>query len=362
MRMTSLERVRAAVDHTQPDRIPMDLRYTPEMKKKLLEYLGMSEADFWEWAGQDVFTVRPRYTKPASEIYYADPTAFIDEEGNLCDIYGVPFRQVDTGKEIYIENVNKPPLADMETLEELEDYPWPSADDWDYSGIPAGIDAHPDKAVWCRSRGPFQIAQMMRGVDTFLMDMAAEPEFAEAILHHIMSFVREDARRSLEAGQGRYTFIEYNDDVATQRGMLISPNMWRQFIKPIMADFCEMAHSYGAKVRYHSCGSIYAIIPDLIEVGVDILNPIQPLAADMDPYKIKKEFGDKICLHGGIDIQELLPNGTVEEVRETVKRMIQEVGKGGGYILAGSHTIQADANPENIKVMIETALTEIGGN
>jgi uroporphyrinogen decarboxylase len=125
-----------------------------------------------------------------------------------------------------------------------------------------------------------------------------------------------------------------------------------------MAEFCDMVHSYNAKVKYHSCGSIYSIIPDLIEVGVDILNPIQTTAADMDPYKIKKEFGNRLCLHGAVDIQELLPNGTVEDVETAVRGLISGLGYDGGYIIAGTHTIQSDAKTENIVALVETAKKE----
>ena len=114
-----------------------------------------------------------------------------------------------------------------------------------------------------------------------------------------------------------------------------------------------LIHSYGVKVRYHSCGSIYTIIPDLIEIGVDILNPIQPLAADMDPFILKREYGDRLCFHGGIDIQDLLPNASAQEVQCQVRKMIDIMGKEGGYILSGSHTIQADANVDNLIAMIK---------
>ena len=351
--MTSLQRVQCAINHEQPDRVPVDLRFSDETWVMLKEYLSLGDDALWEWIGQDVVTVRPVFTRAVTTVRYADPTVIIDENGYYLDIYRVPFRKVKTTYQEYLEMVSLPPLADYETAQNLDSFPWPTTEGWDYSGIPALIDCVRGKAVWARSRGCFQVAQMMRGMDTFLVDLATEPAFACAILEHISHFVEQDAKLTLESSNGKYTFIEYNDDVATQRGMLISPEMWRKYLKPIMKRFCDMVHSFGANVKYHSCGSIYDIIPDLIEIGVDILNPIQPLAANMDPFRIKKEFGNDICLHGGVDIQRLLPEATVNQVRGHVRKMIDLLGCGGGYILAGSHTIQSDAKAENIVAVIQ---------
>ena len=353
--MTSKERVLAAINHRQPDRIPIDLRFVPEAMQKLKDKLGLGEKEIWEWIGQDVVIVRPKYLQPASEKRYTDPTIEISKEGYHLDIYRIPFREVKNEFQTSLEPVDQPPLRDCRTLDDLAAFPWPTTESWDYSGIAPQLEENKDKASWPRSRGCFLTAQMMRGMDTFLTDLALDEEFACGLLDHIMDFVMDDARRTLEAGRGKYTFCEYNDDVATQRGMLISPEMWRKLIKPRMAAFCDLVHSYGAKVKRHCCGSVYAIIPDLIEVGVDILNPIQPLATNMNPFRLKEEFGDKLCFHGGIDIQELLPKASAQEVRRQVRKMIDIVGKGGGYILAGSHTIQADANVDNIIAMVEEA-------
>lgn len=354
--MNSLERVNSAIGHKQPDRVPIDLRFAPEMVTRLLSELKMDKGSFWEWLGQDVYTVRPTYKNPASPVKYADPTIEVTSQGFYLDIYRVPFRKIENDFQTYIEPVDMPPLASINSLDELARFPWPKVDAWDYSRIESEIESRHNKAVWPRSRGCFQSAQLMRGMEKFLIDLATDPDYACSLMDYILDFVIEDARCSLEAGKGKYTFIEYNDDVGSQKGLLISPDMWRKYVKPRMKKFCDMAHGLGTKVKYHSCGSIYAIIPDLIEIGVNILNPIQPLAAKMDPFQLKKEFGAELCFHGGVDIQNLLPNGSAQEVRDTVKRLITQVGEDGGYILAGSHTIQTDAKIENIVAMVQTAL------
>ncbi len=358
--MNSKERYIAAAKLHQPDRIPIDLRFAPELETRLKKDLHMKDEEFWTWLGQDAYTVRPDYPSPASPIKYADPTVRVEND-LYYDIYQVPFRMMTLRDQTYLEPTGKcPPLAQAETISDLEAFPWPSTDQWDYSQIPQKLSVYPDKALWCRSRGCFQTAMFMRGTEHFLEDLILDEDFADALLGKIFEFTTKDIELSLLAGNGEYTFVEYNDDVATQRDLTISPQMWRKYLKPRLAQFCSMAHSYGALVRVHSCGSIYRIIDDLIEIGVDILNPIQPQAVNMNPYRIKEEFGNRICLHGAVDIQQLLPNGTAEQVKSEVRNLITKLGLNGGYILAGSHTLQADIPTANVVAIID-AVKEVYG-
>ena len=354
--MTSKERVLATLAHRQPDRAPIELRFAPELATKLAQAVSVREDELPAWIGQDLVTVRPVFRDPASDIRYADPTMEITQDGLYLDIYGVPFRRVATELQTYVELAGQPPLAECDSTAELDDYPWPTAEMWDYDNIPAelsALQADAGCAAWGHSRGVFEIAHFLRGMDNFMIDLALRPDFACALMDRILAYLLAKAERILQAGAGRFTLFEYNDDVASQRGMLISADMWRGLIRPRMAQMCYLIHSHGAKVKYHSCGSVRAIIPDLIEIGVDVLNPVQPLAADMDPFVLKARFGDRLCFHGGIDIQQLLPNATPEEVRRHVRRMVDGVGHDGGYIVAGSHTIQADVPVENIIAMVE---------
>ena len=304
--MTSRERVLAAVNHTQPDRVPISLRFAPAAMLKLKERLGMTEPEVVEWIGVDLVTVRPSIRRPASDKLYADPTIEVTPEGLLLDIYRVPFREVRTEYQNYVELAGIPPLREAEHLDELNRYPWPQLDLWDFSTIPAALAANRHKATWARCRGVFEIAHFMRGMDRLMLDLTLNPEFANCLMDHIMECLLTLVRRTLEAGKGEYAIYEYNDDVASQRALLMSPTMWRELIKPRMAQVCKLIHQHGAKVRYHSCGAVYPIIPDLIEIGVDILNPVQPLATNMDPFRLKAEFGDRLTFDGGIDIQHLL--------------------------------------------------------
>jgi uroporphyrinogen decarboxylase len=354
--MNSRERVLAAVSHVRPDRVPIGLRFSPELTKGLKDRMGLkSDPELWNWVGQDLITVRPKFRSPAADKYYADPTIEITPEGHYLDIYRVPFRWVQTEYQAYMELVGRPPLAHIQTLAELENFPWPGLDLWDFSTIPGELELHREKATWARSRGLFEIACFMRGMEQLMTDFILDPDFAAGLMDRITEGLLAMVKKTLAAGRGGYVFYEYNDDIASQRAMLISPKLWREFIKPRMAKICDMIHSFNTRVRYHSCGSVYPIIPDLIEMGVDILNPIQPLAQDMDPFRLKKEFGDRLTLDGGIDIQFLLPKGSVGDVRREVRKMIDITGANGGYICAGSHTLQGDIPLENIIALVEEA-------
>ena len=353
--MNSRQRVLAAVSHVQPDRVPIALDFAPEAKLRLRQRLGLGEGEFWQWVGQDMVQVSPKFRAPASEVCYADPTIEVTADGRYLDIYRVPFRQVSTGSQTYVELAGQPPLADASTVDDLGRFPWPDPDIWDYSAIPTDLADRAHLATRGHSRGFFEISHFIRGIDNFLMDLALRPQFACRLMDHIIDYLLARSRRMLEAGGGEYTVFEYNDDVASQRGLFISPDMWRRYIKPRMARFCGLAREHGAKLRYHCCGSCRAIIPDLIEIGVDMLNPFQPLAAGMDPFELKRDFGDEITFDGGIDIQQLLPNATPAEVRAHTRRMIDVVGLRGGYILGPSHAIQTDCPDENIIAMVEEA-------
>jgi uroporphyrinogen decarboxylase len=356
--MTSKERVLAAIAHRTPDRVPIDLGFTGDCKQKILDYLKIDEARFAELCGQDFWFIGPTYKNPASAQNYADPTKSVGKNGELYDIWGVPFRHVQTQFQGYVELLGKPPLASFDSLAQLDEYPWPKVDEWDFSGIERECDLRQDWATLGHSRGFFEIAHFMRGMDNFLADCAADPDFANALMDRIADFLLAKTRKILEAAKGKIVVFEYNDDVASQQNLFMSPSMWRDLIKEREKKFYDCIRSFGAKVRYHCCGSAYPILPDLIEIGLDILNPVQPNAANMDPYRLKREFGDRLTFHGGIDTQGLLPKGSVKEVFQETRRMIDEVGKNGGYILGTGHIIQGDVPLDNIFAIIEAATGE----
>lgn len=219
---------------------------------------------------------------------------------------------------------------------------------------------------WCRrNEGNFRIiwvgdlwerATFMRGMDHILMDLMLHPSFVGELLRGLADQVLQTMTILFD----RFSFegVALSDDYGTQRSMIMSPKLWRKFIKPLLSEIYGLARSNGRTMFHHSCGSIDPIIPDLIEVGLDILHPIQPEA--MDVFKLKREFGRDLTFCGGIRTQELLPNGSAQEVREEVRRLKDQLGNSGGYILETGITVQADVPLDNLVAMIDEAINGTG--
>jgi len=354
--MTSKERVRAAIEHRQPDRVPIDFCARSEVIEKLRQRLGLGPGQsLEEHLGVDLRGVGPIFMGETAPLCYSDPTTRVTPDGIYCDIWGVGFKPNQTSCGFYMD-LALSPLRRVESLDELDEYPWPSADLWDYAPIPAQARANAAHWVWAHSRGIFEISWFLRGFGEFMTDLACNPDMASVIMDHVQHYLSERMRRTLESGRGLIDMAEYNDDVGGQEGILMAPETWRRFLKPRMAAFIRMCREYGVAIRYHSCGGIRPIIPDLIEIGVDVLNPVQALAAGMDPEGLKRDFGDRLTFNGGIDTQGLLPNASEEEVRESTRKLIDVVGRDGGLILAPSHVFQDDVPIENIIAVYETAL------
>ncbi len=354
--MNSKQRVRMALAHQQPDRVPLDYYAREEVSAQLRARFGLRrEESLEDFLGVDLRGVGPAIRREADPLCYADPTAAVTPDGVYRDIWGVGFRPNQTAVGFYMDLADSP-LRGLDSAAELDDYPWPTADLWDYSTLAEQARRHGDRWLWAHSRGIFEISWFLRGFDEFLLDLADAPERAAAVMDRVQAYLMERTRRILEAGRGLIDMIEYNDDVGSQNGLLLSPAMWRAHIKPRMAEFIRLCRPYGVAVRYHSCGGIRPIIADLIEIGVDVLNPVQTAARGMEAAGLKRDFGDRLSFNGGIDTQGLLPNATAGEVRVETRRLIDTLGRGGGFILAPSHVYQADVPVENVIAVYETAL------
>jgi uroporphyrinogen decarboxylase len=201
----------------------------------------------------------------------------------------------------------------------------------------------------------------MQGMETFLLNMAKEPDFALALLERIAVYCKQLMARFLDELGDNVDIIKIGDDLGTQQSLMISPKMYREVIKPIHADLISLIRSKtDAKIFFHSDGDVTPLIDDFIEIGVDILNPIQTSAGLMsDLPSLKKKFGDNIAFCGGIDTHRVLPFGTPDDVREEVRRVMQILGPGGGYMLGAVHTIMNDVPPENVLAMVD-AVKEFG--
>jgi len=196
-------------------------------------------------------------------------------------------------------------------------------------------------------------AMYVRGVEQILLDLVLNPEIAEHLFARIAEFYTEYARRTFEAAGGGIDIFFTGDDFGTQNGPFMSPDMWRRFLRPGFEAFVRLGHAHGCKVAHHSCGSITPIVPDLIDCGLDILNPLQPDVHDMDHTELKRRFGDRLCFHGSISIQRTLPFGTVEQVRDEVRQRFEALAGHGGFIYCTAHNIQADTPIENVEALFD---------
>jgi uroporphyrinogen decarboxylase len=213
------------------------------------------------------------------------------------------------------------------------------------------LDDHEVFNVRYRVGSVFETAWSLYGFERFLLDLAANRALPVYIMERIAEVHVENLRRVLEIASDVIDIVYFYDDVSSQEGLLISPGIYRREIQPFHERLIELAKRYGKPVMLHCCGSVYPLIEVLITMGVDVLNPIQPSARDMQPAKLAQEFGGRIAFHGGIDVQHFLPHATPREVQDKVGYMRELLGRNGGYILSGSHHIPADVPLENILAM-----------
>jgi uroporphyrinogen decarboxylase len=274
----------------------------------------------------------------------------VEADGSNRDIWGAHRRKIATpfGE---LDELASFPLGTANTLEELRQYQWPTTDWWDFSALPAMIESFDDSEVYnirYRVGSVFETAWSLVGLEKFLVDLATNPAAPVYIMERIAEVHLENLKRVLNTTGDLIDIIYFYDDVASQERLLMSPEMYRRHIQPFHQRIIDLAVGHGKCAMMHCCGSVYPLINRLIEMGLSILNPIQPSAKNMNPEKLAQEFGGWIAFHGGIDTQQFLPKATPEEVREKVRYTCEVLGKNGGYIMAGSHHIQADVPVENV--------------
>jgi uroporphyrinogen decarboxylase len=239
-------------------------------------------------------------------------------------------------------------LSDAKDFSDLERFDWPTPDAFDYSALADQCRRREGHALLYGFADVWQRPALVRGWEGMFLDMAERPEWARFLSRKFTDFYKVDYTRAAEATRGRIDLYLLISDLGSQTGPLISPAMFRAFVAPYLKEMIDCIHGLGGKALYHSCGRIARFIPDLIELGVDVLDPIQPAGPEMQPERLKADFGGRVCFHGGIDMQRLLPRGSPAEVTAEARRYAEALGRGGGYILAPAHLFQPDVPPENI--------------
>ena len=340
--MTPRERWLAVLTRQKPDRVPMDYWATPETDEKLMRHFGCDSIDkVLERLHVDrPVTVGPRYVGPPIPPGY--------------DVFGIKYKKVDYGTGVYDECVYSP-LAEYNSVQEIErNYTWPDPDWYDYSDIPNQIRGKKDRPIRGGGSEPFLIYKKLRGEAQAFMDLILNPDIVHYCMDKLFDLAYEDTLRIFEQIPGQVMISYVAEDMGSQTGLMFSPEQIRTFLLPGMKRMIDLVHEAGAFVFHHNDGACRDIIPDMIELGIDVLNPVQWRCAGMEREGLKRDFGDRLIFHGAMDNQYTLPFGTVEEVRQEVLDNLRILGAGGGYILAPCHNIQANTPVENIIAMYET--------
>ena len=340
------ERVLSVLERKEVDRIPVDIWYTSEVINNLqsyfkvktpLEVFNCLELDKIVW-------VIPKYMGGLDGINW----------------WGATIKKINTGTAVYHEFASQP-LKGYDKPELIADFPdWPDLDKFDYEG---SVEFAKQSFQNYATLGPwvsfFEVYCILRGLEQSMIDLFDAPELVNVILDKIEFCQTEMMKRLLDRAGKYISMVFVSDDMGSQQGLLMSLDFWDKYFKARLRRWCDLIHSYGIKVFYHSDGAVEPLIPRLIECGIDVLNPIQHICSEMDMVELKRKYGDKLIFHGGVDTQMAMPFGTVDDVRKETLRCLESLGKDKkGYICCSCHNIQAGTPVENIIAMIETVKNE----
>jgi len=353
--MTPKERVLAVLERKPVDRLPVDLWHTPEIGRALQKHFGVhDDLAMYKALGLDkiVFVFMEYCTghkEKAGSFIGAETT------GNRT-MWGVPLKGIQTGS-AYYDEVSDAPLKGYESPGALDDYPyWPDPNRFDYAdALERAKRASRDFAVLGPWVSCFEIYCQLRGLEQSMMDLIENSALVEAVLDRVESIQTEMMKRFFNLAADYFDLAFVSDDMGGQTGLLLSLSMWEHHFKPRLKRWCDLIHSYGLKVFFHSDGAIEPLIAPLIECGIDVLNPIQHACPGMDLELLKKNYGREVIFHGGVDNQSVLPFGTPAQVREETHRCLDTLGAGAeGFICCSCHNVQAGTPLENVFAMVET--------
>ena len=343
MTISSRERVLSALNHQKTDRPPIDFWAEKEVWDHLISHLGLSgKRALLEYLNIDLRWCDHIYTGPD----FSCPEGRYEE-----NMWGERFSQVGDSPRVACGGS----LDQAQSFQDIINNHWPSNDWVSHQHLREQTLRDEQYAIMYGYADIWQRAAMVRGMDSMFYDMVERPEWVHYMTGKLTDFYLEDWTRAMEACDGRIDIFFLISDLGTQRGPMMSTDMFNTFVKPQIKQMAEFAHSFGKKLLFHSCGSIRRFIEGLIDAGVDILNPIQTSCVGMDPAGLKSDFGSRICFHGGVDIQTVLIQGSPLDVRQSVRDLTQVMNPDGGFILASSHTLLPDIPLENIIAMYDEA-------
>ncbi|HUV75663.1 MAG TPA: uroporphyrinogen decarboxylase family protein [Dehalococcoidales bacterium] len=369
MSLSHRERVIKALSHQEPDRVPFDLGSTANSSIHLLGYQRLkahfgveAEDTIIHKMMQTVAVHEPILQALDIDLRYVSygasdrrPDIPVGEDG-YQDEWGLVRRKPPSS--LYYDLV-KSPLAGSITTQDIVNFPWPDPGDPGYTrGLRQRLldyRENTDYAIVLRLPSVFvHVTQYLRGFEDWFLDLAADKKLAGALFDAVTEWNTAMAEEMLKVGGDLADVVCTSDDMGFQTGPMVSPELYRELFKPRHKKFFDMVKkNTSAFIHFHCCGSIYKLLDDFIELGVDVIHPVQVAAKDMDSSILAPEFGDRLSFWGGVDTQRVLPRGTTEEVKAEVRRRIRDFAPGGGYILAAVHDIQPDVPVENIIAMYE---------
>ena len=344
--VTSKERVLQSFRHRSPDRVPLDYSAAAELNARLMERFQLPDYEALllklhvDFRHMDKWgNMVPRYVGPELKRY---------PDGTCEDYWGLRYRKIEYKPGCFYEELVQPPLANASTVKDVEKHLWPKPEWIDFSAIPDYCKEHNDYCLVGGLGATFDMVGYFRGMEQGMVDIYDNPALVEAIIAKLFEFKYEYNLRMLQAAGGRLDILFVSEDMGSQNGLIVSKETLKRYVFPCLEKFAQLAHKYKAMLMLHSDGAIYDIIPELIELGVDIINPVQPGCPGMDPARLKREFGKQLCFHGLLDTQHLMPYGSPHDIMTEIKKLAAEVGAGGGLALAPSNNFQIDVPLPNI--------------
>ena len=362
--MTHRARVLAALSHEQPDMVPVDLGSTRDSSiviegyERLKRHYGIQAENILTSRMMQVVDVDERILQALDidtrGVFPATPADAILDESRYRDEWGVE-RQKPPGS-YYYDQLSFP-LAGEISVSDIVGYSWPDPHDPIRTrGLRERVGQIRDEmgcaAVLNLPSGFVHTSQYLRGFEDWFLDFAADRPLLETLFDAVLDVSLAMCKEILEEVGAEVDVLLASDDLGLQHGLMVSPETYRDVIKPRHRRYFQLLHDMSpGKVLFHTCGSVIDVVDDLVEIGVDVLHPVQVSAKGMDPGRLKKVWGDTLAFWGAIDTQHVLPRGSAEEVRAEVGQRIEELGPGGGYVLGAVHNIQPDVPTENVLAM-----------